>query len=79
MMTPEQLIDASFVIINGYALQKIEKGIRVVNIHKPNHAAVFSSKGELLETNMDDIELHIAQKYYAKGMGYLEEDDAEVL
>ena len=38
MMTPEQLIDASFVIINGYALQKIEKGIRVVNIHKQNHA-----------------------------------------
>ena len=79
MMTPEQLIDASFVIINGYALQKIEKGIRVVNIHKPDHAAVFSEKGELLETNMDDIELHIARKYFLKGLHYQEDDDAEVL
>ena len=79
MMTPEQLIDASFVIINGYALQKIENGIRVVNIHKPDHAAVFSEKGELLETNMDDIELHIARKYFSKGLHYQEDDDAEVL
>ena len=63
MMTPEQLVDASFVIINGYALQKIEKGIQVVNIHKPDHAAVFSEKGELLETNMDDIEAQQIQQF----------------
>ena len=37
MMTFNELVDASSVIINGYALQKIEKGVRIVNIHKPTH------------------------------------------
>ncbi len=67
------------VIVNGYALQKIAKGVRVVNIHKPTHAAIFSESGELLETSMDDIELHIAKTYYEKGLTYMEEENAEVL
>lgn len=31
MKTFNELVDASAVIINGYALQRIEKGVRVVN------------------------------------------------
>ena len=34
---------------------------------------------ELLETSMDDIELHIAKNYYEKGLTYMEEENAEVL
>lgn len=79
MMTFNELVDASSVIINGYALQKIEKGIRIVNIHKPTHVSVFSDSGELIETNMDDVELHIAKTCFAKGLSYMEDDDAEVL
>ena len=79
-MTNDLEIAASAsVILNGYALQKMEKGIRVINIHKPTHAAVFSNRGELLETSMDDIELHIAKNYYEKGLTYMEEENAEVL
>ena len=79
-MTNDLEIAASAsVILNGYALQKMEKGIRVINIHKPTHAAVFSNSGELLETSMDDIELHIAKNYYEKGLTYMEEENAEVL
>ena len=74
-----EIVDNSSVILNGYALQKMAKGIRVVNIHKPTHVAIFSDNGELLETSMDDIELHIAKKYYEKGLTYLEEENAEVL
>ena len=57
MMSFHDLVDASSVIINGYALQKIEKGIRVVNIHKPNHVAVFSGRNEVIETSLDDVKL----------------------
>ena len=79
MMSLNELVDASSVIINGYALQKIDKGIRVVNIHKPTHVSVFSDAGEVIETNMDDVELHIAKTCYSKGLPYTEDDDAEVL
>ena len=74
-----EIAASASVILNGYALQKMEKGIRVINIHKPTHAAVFSNRGELLETSMDDIELHIAKNYYEKGLTYMEEENAEVL
>ena len=79
MTTFHEIAASASVIVNGYALQKIEKGIRVVNIHKPTHAAVFSDSGELLETSMDDIELRIAKTYYEKGLTYMEEENAEVL
>ena len=79
MTSFHEIADNAAVIVNGYALQKIEKGIRVVNIHKPTHTAIFSDRGELLETSMDDIELHIAQKYYEKGLTYMEEGNAEIL
>ncbi len=79
MTSFHEIAEKAAVIVNGYALQKIEKGIRVVNIHKPTHTAIFSEGGELLETSMDDIELHIAQNYYEKGLPYMEEENAEVL
>lgn len=79
MMSFNELVDASTVIINGYALQKIEKGIRVINVHKPTHVSVISEKDEVVETNMDDVELHVAKICYAKGLPYMEDDDAEVL
>ena len=79
MTTFHEIAASAFVILNGYALQKMEKGIRVINIHKPTHAAIFSNSGELLETSMDDIELHIAKTYYEKGLTYLEDENAEVL
>ena len=79
MTNYHEIAASASVILNGYALQKVEKGIRVINIHKPTHAALFSNRGELLETSMDDIELHIAKNYYEKGLTYMEEENAEVL
>ena len=79
MTNYHEIAASASVILNGYALQKVEKGIRVINIHKPTHAALFSNRGELLETSMDDIELHIAKTYYEKGLTYMEEENAEVL
>lgn len=57
MINIKQVADAADVIVNGYAFTKCELGFRVLNLNNPESAAVFSEKGEALETTMDDIEL----------------------
>lgn len=53
----DKIIHSADMIVAGYAFLKMDDGnIRIVNIHPPHHAAVIRSSGEMLETNMDDIE-----------------------
>ena len=73
MITVKEIADNADVIINGYAVKKIELGYSVVNLNKQNCAAVFSKEMEMLETSMDDIQLEIAKKYLIKAIGYMEE------
>lgn len=52
--------DEADLIVNGYAFKRREEGVRVLNLHRPDRAVVFSQNGEVLETSMDNIELCIA-------------------
>ncbi len=57
--------EKAMMIVCGYAFSQTEEGfIRVVYLHPPYHALVMTSEGEVTETNMDDIEISIVQKYY---------------
>lgn len=67
----KELADNAEVIICGYAFSKCENGISVVNLNAPDHAAVFSNEGEMLETSMDDIELSIVRDYLEKSKKYM--------
>ncbi len=78
-MTVKEIADAADVIIDGYAVELLERGVRITNLHDLDHVTFVSPKGEVLETTMDDIELHIAMKYYDSAMSYVEDDDAKVL
>lgn len=62
-MTLHELIDSSFTIIHGCAMQKIPSGVRVVNIHSMDRVAVFSPGGEPIETTLDDIELRRIRRF----------------
>lgn len=75
----KQVADAADMIVNGYAFTHCAEGFRVLNLNRPDKAAVFSAAGEVLETSMDDIEVHIAKDYLDKNRKFLEESDAEVL
>ena len=56
--------EKAMMIVCGYAFSQTEEGfIRVVYLHPPYHALVMTSEGEVIETNMDDIEISIASKY----------------
>lgn len=72
----KELADNAEVIICGYAFSKCENGISVLNLNAPDHAAVFSNEGEMLETSMDDIELSIVRDYLEKSKKYMECENA---
>lgn len=67
------IAESADMIVCGYAFSQTEEGfIRVVNLHTPFHALVMSKKGEVIETNMDDIEISIVEKYWNRNKKILE-------
>ena len=75
------IIDSASMIVDGYAFSQIgEDNIRCVGINKPHHAAIMRQDGEVLETNMDDVELDIVGEYWQRNKKYMEEElYAEIL
>lgn len=68
------------MIVAGYAFTRMDGGnIRIVSIHPPYHAAVIRVDGEMLETNMDDIEFSIVMDYWHRNKKHMEEQYSEVL
>lgn len=52
-----KIIESFSMIVCGYAFMWMEDGnIRITGLNKPNHALVICPNGEVLETNMDDVE-----------------------
>lgn len=51
------------MIINGYVFTRIDKGIKVLNLNLFNSAALLIENGDILETDMDDIEIKIVCDY----------------
>lgn len=68
-----EIANAAEVIVNGYAFTQDADNVRVLNLNKPEKAAVISKLGEVLETSMDDIELDIVLDYYKRNSKYMEE------
>ena len=68
----QQISDDADMIVCGFAYKKTDEGIRVFDLNNGKGAAVISSDGTLIETNMDDIEFSIAQKYYISNAKYME-------
>ncbi|MCD8149332.1 MAG: hypothetical protein LUE92_07180 [Clostridiales bacterium] len=73
MINIKEVADKADMIIAGYAFTKCEIGVRVLNLNKPEKAAVLSDEGEMLETSMDDIELRIIKMHYAKNKQFMGE------
>lgn len=68
-----KIADHADMIVNGYAFTKCNHGYRVLNLNRPDKAAVISNTGDILETSMDDIELHIVSDYFERNKKNLEE------
>ena len=66
----KKIADAADMIINGYAYTQEGKYIRILNLNKPNHAAVIYDN-KIVETNMDDIENQIVLDYYLNNKQFM--------
>ena len=75
----KQIADQADMIVNGYAFTKCPDGFRILNLNYPEKALKLSEDGEVLETSMDDIEIHIVKGYLTRNRRFMEEQDAEVL
>ncbi len=73
MINIEAVADKADMIIDGYAFTKANNVIRILNLNDTDKAVVLSSKGEMLETTMDDIELKLVMMYYDKNKKFMEE------
>lgn len=69
----KQVADAADMIVNGYAFTQSPEGYRVLNLNRPDRAAVFSKDEKVLETSMDDIEISIVENYLKKNREFMEE------
>ena len=45
----KQIADAADMIINGYAYTRCPQGYRVLNLNRPDRAAVFSDTGKVVD------------------------------
>ena len=69
----KQVADAADMIVNGYAFTQSPEGYRLLNLNRPDRAAVFSKDEKVLETSMDDIEISIVENYLKKNRKFMEE------
>lgn len=67
-----KVADEADMIVNGYAFKLKDGHVSILNLNRPDHAAVLAVDGEMLETSMDDIELSIVQNYLQKNRKYME-------
>lgn len=67
-----KVADQADVIVNGYAFTRSGEQVSVLNLNRPDRAAVMRLDGEMLETSMDDIELDIVRNYLSRNVKYME-------
>lgn len=67
--------------MGAYAFTAMDDGnIRILCLNAPYHAAVIRPNGEVLESNMDDVEQDIVALYWERNKKYMEEKEyAEIL
>ncbi len=71
----QRIAESSAMIVGGYAFTPMAEGnIRVLALHGDNHACVINEEGEVMETNMDDIELAVVVKYWQRNKLLLKEE-----
>ncbi len=73
MLNIKEIADKADMIVSGYAFTKEADLVRVLNLSAPSRALVLNKAGEVLETNMDDIELEIVTDIYKRNKQYLED------
>ena len=73
MINADTIAQKADVIINGFAVVKEDNLLKIINLNNLYGVAVLKPDGTLIETNMDSIELSIANAYMQQALAYIEE------
>lgn len=65
------IINQASFVVGGYAFLKKENNVKIVALGSPNHVVIMSLNGEIIESNMDDIELVVVQDFWQKNKKYI--------
>lgn len=69
----KEIADNADMIVSGYAFRKKADGsISILNLFHPDCAMIISPDGELLATNMDDIEENIVHDICTRNLQFLD-------
>lgn len=61
------------IIVCGYAFLMREDGfVSILNLAHPDCAMIVNLQGEIIETNMDEIEQHIVLELCRKNLQFME-------
>lgn len=61
------------LIVNGYAFQKKDDKLFVLNLNNPEKALVLGANDDVLETSMDDIEIQVVMSYLERNRKFMED------
>ena len=69
----DEIIDKAAFIVGGYAfVPGNDDTVSIIDLSYPHHVSVVDKAGEIIETNMDDIEISIVLgKYWSVNRKYL--------
>ena len=68
-----QIYESADMIANGYAFTKGNDGfISILNLEHPDCAMVINTEGEIIETNMDQIEQRLAVDLFQRNLQFME-------
>ena len=72
-MDIQAIADKARFIVNGYAFSQREDGfISILNLEHPDCAMVVNGEGEIIETNMDQIEQRIVADLCQRNLQFME-------
>ena len=78
-MTESQILeiaDNADMIVNNYAFTRHDGAISILNLKNPNRAMLLAEDGQMLETNMDEIEQVIVMNIWKKDSEFMEKTSA---
>ena len=69
-----KIYDNADIVVSGYAFTIREDGfISILNVEHPECAMVVNHSGEIIETNMDEIEQSIVKDLCRRNLQFLED------
>lgn len=72
-MDIQAIADTARFIVNGYAFSRRDDGfISILNLEHPDCAMVVNGDGEIIETNMDQIEQRIVTDLCQRNLQFME-------